>query len=84
MLAEKGRVRIRLDADEWIARLLRRHRVELLPLTPEIALLASRLGDGLHRDPADRMIAATALHHGAPLVTADEKLRGYEPLETIW
>jgi PIN domain nuclease of toxin-antitoxin system len=39
-------------------------------VTPEIALLAGSL-DWPHRDPFDRMIAATALRMGLPLVTAD-------------
>ncbi len=44
-----------------------------LPLTGEIAILASEL-DGLHSDPADRFIAATAITRDATLVTADERL----------
>lgn len=39
----------------------------------EIAMLAGRL-EGLHGDPADRLIFATALQRSATLVTADEKL----------
>ena len=38
-----------------------------------IAQLATSLND-LHRDPADRFIVATAMHHGALLVTADSKI----------
>jgi PIN domain nuclease of toxin-antitoxin system len=37
-----------------------------------------------HKDPADRIIAATALHYKAPLITADDKLRAIETLEVIW
>ncbi len=44
-----------------------------LPLTGEIAILAGEL-KGLHADPADRFIAATAIAHYATLVTADERL----------
>lgn len=44
-----------------------------LPLTGEIAILAGEL-DGLHADPADRFIAATAIAHDATLVTADDRL----------
>lgn len=44
-----------------------------LPLTGEIAILAAEL-DGLHSDPADRFIAATAIVHDATLLTADERL----------
>jgi PIN domain nuclease of toxin-antitoxin system len=44
-----------------------------LPLTGEIAILAGGL-ESLHGDPADRIIAATAIAHDATLMTADEKL----------
>jgi PIN domain nuclease of toxin-antitoxin system len=44
-----------------------------LPLNGEIAIIAGEL-DGLHADPADRFIAATAIAHDATLVTADDRL----------
>lgn len=44
-----------------------------LALTGEIAILAREL-DGLHADPADRFIAATAIAHNAALITADDRL----------
>ncbi len=37
-----------------------------------------------HKDPADRIIVATALGVGAALVTADKRLQAYRPLKTIW
>lgn len=43
-----------------------------------------RLPDFPHADPADRIIAATALSLGAALVTKDDKLRDYRSLKTIW
>jgi PIN domain nuclease of toxin-antitoxin system len=44
-----------------------------LPLTGEIAILAAEL-EGIHADPADRFIAATAIMHDATVVTADRRL----------
>lgn len=44
-----------------------------LPLTGDVAMLAVSL-ENLHADPADRFIAATAIAHGAILVTADNRL----------
>src|SRR4051794_8124710 len=38
----------------------------------------------LHGDPADRLIVATALHHGAPLVTKDEAIRRSALVQTVW
>jgi len=47
--------------------------VQELPITGEIAILAVELGN-LPGDPADRFIVATAITHGATLITADEAL----------
>lgn len=55
----------------------------VVPLTPAIATLAES-GIIPHPDPADRLIAATALHHRAPLITADEKLRATPGLHCLW
>jgi len=58
--------------------------VTVLALTPEIAALASSFPRDFPRDPADRLIAATARAHGAALVTADRAIRASRLVETIW
>ena len=57
--------------------------LEVISITPEIAV-ASQSNIFTHKDPADRLIAATAIHYNAPLITADNKLRSIESLKTIW
>ena len=59
-------------------------RVILRPVTPEIAALAVRLPDEFPKDPADRLIAATAIVEGMPLVTADMRIRQSKVVDTIW
>jgi PIN domain nuclease of toxin-antitoxin system len=59
-------------------------RVILRPVTVEVAVLAARLPEAFSRDPADRLIAATAMLEGMPLVTADMRIRQSKVLETIW
>ena len=55
----------------------------MLPLTPRIAVLAQ--SDHFKQgDPADRIIGATAIAHGAQLVTADAQLRRVPGLRVIW
>jgi len=54
-----------------------------LPVTIEISLLAAELHDVL-RDPIDCLIAATALTHGVPLVTKDERIQRSGVVATIW
>ncbi len=72
MLATKGRIDLQPDAAAWIRTNLQ-PPVRLEPLHPEISLESCRLED-FHGDPADRLIVATALVLGAPLITADRQI----------
>ena len=59
-------------------------RVVMKPMTPEIAALAVQMPEAYPKDPADRVIAATAIVEAAALVTADERVRKSGVVETIW
>jgi PIN domain nuclease of toxin-antitoxin system len=59
-------------------------RAILRPVTPEIAALSVRLPAIFPKDPADRLIAATAMVEGIPLVTADKRIQQSKVVETIW
>lgn len=72
MLMAKRRLRTLKSASDQRAKILDAGVLEL-PLQGEICVLAGEL-ENLHADPADRLIAATAIAHGATLVTADERL----------
>jgi PIN domain nuclease of toxin-antitoxin system len=54
------------------------------PLTAEIAALATQFPDDYPRDPADRLIGATARAEGLSLITRDEMIRSSPLLRTIW
>lgn len=84
MLVAKGRIKLDRPALEWLQTALKEPSVELLPLTPAVAVQSTRLGAGFHGDPADAMIVATAIVAGAPLVTKDEKILDFSAVETIW
>ena len=71
MLHEKGRIDLRQDIRAWRTRLLDDGLIEI-PVDGDIAIRANEL-TGLHADPADRLIIATALG-GHTLVTADARL----------
>jgi PIN domain nuclease of toxin-antitoxin system len=58
--------------------------VTIRPLTAEIAALATQFPDDYPRDPADRIIGATARAEGLVLVTHDEKIRSSPLLQTLW
>ena len=83
MLIHSGRLRDDISPVQYMADLRLALSLTVLPITPEIASLSQ--GDFFHhKDPADRLIAATAIHHNAPLITADKKLKRLEPLTVIW
>ncbi len=72
LLQAHGRLHLSTTVREWRNAVLTAGAVEL-PLDGNIALRALDLA-GLHDDPADRFIVATALVHEATLITADERL----------
>jgi PIN domain nuclease of toxin-antitoxin system len=53
-------------------------------LTPEVAVLSTRLPGEPLADLADRMIVATALRLGCALVTPDRALHAYPFVPTVW
>jgi PIN domain nuclease of toxin-antitoxin system len=58
--------------------------VTVLPITAEIAALAAQFPDNYPRDPADRLIGATARAEGLTLITRDERIRRSPLIKTVW
>jgi PIN domain nuclease of toxin-antitoxin system len=83
MLVGKGRLDPGTDSAAFSRLALEARGVRVLPITPELALESVRIGLP-QGDPADRLIAATAMAHGAVLLTADQRLREYGGLKTLW
>jgi PIN domain nuclease of toxin-antitoxin system len=74
VLVEKGRIKLNIGFEEWIARALTEFPPIEAPLTAEV-ILAMRKIHLPHRDPADAFLAATAKVFELTLVTADARLR---------
>ena len=72
-----------IDARQFLDDMIAARHVRVLPITAEIAVL-SQSDIFSHGDPADRLIAATARLHRAPLITSDAKLRKLKEVTTIW
>jgi PIN domain nuclease of toxin-antitoxin system len=58
--------------------------ITVIPITPEIAALTTQFPEDYPRDPADRIIGATARAEGLTLVTRDERIRKCPLLKTVW
>ena len=81
-LVARGRIRSYGTVESSLNRLI--EGVTVKPVTPEIATLAAQFPDDYSRDPADRLIGATARAEGLALVTRDEGIRKSPLLKTIW
>jgi PIN domain nuclease of toxin-antitoxin system len=71
MLMSKKRLEVETDAVSFIETAIAALVIQVLPVTPQIAGLSVSLPGVTHLDPADRIIAATAVCHQAVLLTAD-------------
>lgn len=83
-LAARGRLQLTMNVVDWVAKSEVLPFVHFIPVDNAIALKSVQLPGTLHQDPADRMIIATALTLGFPLVTRDEKIARYPHVRTIW
>ena len=59
-------------------------RFIILPINRHIAARCVQLPSAYPKDPMDRIIGATALVEGCPLVTADAHIRRAKVVKTIW
>ncbi len=84
-LVARGRVDLYKSIGPWFADALGALEAVALPATVPIALCAGSLDPKeFHGDPIDRLIYATAVENDARLVTADERLRQFDPQRTVW
>jgi PIN domain nuclease of toxin-antitoxin system len=81
-LAENRRIMVSGSVESFVRDTV--SRVMVIPMNPEIVAFAVRLPEGYPKDPADRLIASTAIVDGIPLVTADERIRQSGVAQTIW
>ena len=76
-LAARQRIKMPTTPQRWFALLLQTRGIQLAEMTPDILIESSFLPGKLPRDPADRIMAATARHLGAALMTRDRALLDY-------
>lgn len=84
MLIQKGRIQVATDSLTFINLILQANKTVVRPISPTIAALSAQLPAPMNHDPADRLIAATAIVEGVSLVTADRNLQSAPQLAIIW
>ncbi|WP_342706004.1 type II toxin-antitoxin system VapC family toxin [Burkholderia arboris] len=84
MLVRNGRLALSMDVDAWLATVAQIDGMRFVPVDADIAAKSTVLPGTFHKDPADRMIVATARRLGAQLITRDEKIRAYAHVKTLW
>jgi PIN domain nuclease of toxin-antitoxin system len=77
MLTARGRVQLLIKPERWFSNLFNAPGVHLAELSPDLLIASSYLPGTPPKDPADRIIAATARELGATLVTRDQVLLDY-------
>lgn len=84
MLVAKKRIKMSMDVQSWIDQALKYPGIKLLDLTPEIAVLSTRLPGDFHGDPADRFIAAICMDQKSCLISKDQRIKTWGYIKVIW
>jgi len=84
LLVDKERLKLSIDIRDWVRKTESLPFVRFMPVDNTISLRSVTLPGQFHPDPADRIITATAMTMGLPLVTKDDKIISYPHVQTIW
>jgi PIN domain nuclease of toxin-antitoxin system len=82
MIESKSRIQLNASLETFLTEV--ESRFVVLPITGRICVHAMALPAAYPKDPADRIIGATALVEGISLITADNDIRKSRALRTIW
>ncbi|HET6248055.1 MAG TPA: type II toxin-antitoxin system VapC family toxin [Tepidisphaeraceae bacterium] len=83
MLSSRNKVPLHITVDHWLDQLLAIPTLHILPASPKILIESTRLPGEFHKDPADRIIVATARDIGSPLLTTDRAILAYSNVRAI-
>lgn len=83
MLAQLGRIQLALPLRDWLERATAPPLVTRFGITPAVAAEVAELPESFHRDPADRILVATARVLNVPLCTSDQRIIDSGLVETV-
>ncbi len=78
---KRGQLKLSLPPRQWFERAVAQHKLSVFNLTADTCLRATELPE-IHKDPFDRLIIATAMSEGRPVITTDSVFGKYG-IETL-
>lgn len=81
-MAARGRVNLTGTVESFVEKITSRTVIQ--PITVKVAVIASQFPTNYPKDPADRLIGATAISEGMALVSADQRIQQSGVVRTIW
>ena len=84
MMVTKGRINVKIDPKRWLDNAIGSSGLQVIELTSEIVVESCNLPGDFHKDPADRIIVATARTHNLTLLTKDRKILEYSHVTARW
>lgn len=84
LLIKNNKLELSQDVDSWIQKVEQLSPVLFVSVDNTIAAKSVNLPEPFHKDPADRIIIATALTIGATLITSDRKILKYPHVRSLW
>jgi len=83
-LHEKGRIHLSTTLSEWINQAIEYPELSIIDINPKTCTKPAELNIAQIKDPIDQIIIATAMDNKLPLITADENIRKFAKIKTIW
>jgi PIN domain nuclease of toxin-antitoxin system len=84
MMVSRSRIKLTITPDEWLDHAINRTGITVLYLNSKIAVDSCNLPGNFHKDPADRIIVATARVGLSQLITKNQKIIEYPYVTTVW
>jgi PIN domain nuclease of toxin-antitoxin system len=84
MMVTRSRINLTISPDEWLDYAVHKTGLTILHLNSKITLESCNLPGKFHKDPADRIIVATARVSRSQLITKDQKIIEYPHVTTVW
>lgn len=84
LLASRRKIYLTNEIRAWPGAITAISRVRFIPVDNNIAVASIYLPGKLNKDPADRIIVATAMQLNIPIVTTDARTRAYPYVQPIW